>query len=103
MDVELLVVPDCPNEARAFDVTLVALAELNVTASVFVTVIDTDEQARARGFTGSPTFLIDGRDPFAEPGATVGLACRMYRTPAGLAGVPGVDEVRNELRRSVQG
>ena len=100
MDVELLVVPDCPNEAPAYGLTLAALTELNVTASVTVTVIDTDEHAQARSFTGSPTFLIEGRDPFAEPGAMVGLACRMYPTPSGLSGVPGRKELRDELRRS---
>ena len=100
MDVELLVVPDCPHETSAYDLTLAALAELEVSVPVAVTVIESDEQAQERGFTGSPTFLIDGRDPFAEPGSAVGLACRMYPTPSGLSGVPGQDALREELRRS---
>lgn len=100
MDVELLVVPDCPNEGSAYDLTLAALAELDVSASVTTTVIESDEQAHARGFTGSPTFLINGRDPFAEPGAGVGVACRVYRTPDGLAGVPTREELHEELRRA---
>jgi len=37
---------------------------------------------------GSPSVLVDGEDPFAEPGADVGLSCRLYRTPVGLAGAP---------------
>ena len=102
MDVELLVVPDCPHETSAYDLTLAALAELEVSVPVAVTVIETDEQAQERGFTGSPTFLIDGRDPFAEPGSAVGLACRVYRTPSGLSGVPGLDELREELCRSAR-
>jgi len=100
MDVELLVVPDCPNEVSAYDLTRAALAELDVSASVTTTVIESDEQAHARGFTGSPTFLINGRDPFAEPGAGVGVACRVYLTPDGLAGVPTLEELREELRRA---
>ncbi len=103
MDMELLVVPDCPHEASAYHLTVAALAELHVSASVSVTVIESEEQAQARGFTGSPTFLIDGQDPFAEAGAPVGLACRMYRTPSGLSGVPELAELRKELRRSVRG
>jgi hypothetical protein len=83
MDVELLVVPDCPNEVSAYDLALAALAELDIVASVSTTVIESNEQAQARGFTGSPTFLINGHDPFAEPGATAGVACRVYRTPRG--------------------
>lgn len=98
MDVELLVVPECPNEAVADDLIRAALADLGVVAAVSTTVIESDEQARARGFTGSPTFLIDGRDPFAEPGAAVAVACRVYRTPAGLAGVPAPEQLRTALR-----
>ena len=105
MDVELLVVPQCPNEASAIDLTRAALRELDVSAAVTTTVIESDEQARARGFTGSPSFLINGRDPFAEPGAAVGMACRVYRTLAGVAGVPSLEELREALRcaATVQG
>jgi hypothetical protein len=98
MDVELLVVPHCPNEVLAYDLTRAALAELNLRASITTTVIETDDQAKARRFTGSPTFLVNGLDPFAVPGAAVGVACRVYRTPTGLAGVPSLDELREALR-----
>lgn len=98
MDVELLVVPSCANEKAAYDLTQAALADLDIEASVTTTVIDSDEHAQARGFTGSPTFLINGHDPFGEPGAAVGVACRMYRTPAGFAGVPTLAELREHLR-----
>ncbi|MET7543091.1 hypothetical protein [Streptomyces sp. NPDC005507] len=46
---------------------------------------------------GSPTFVIDGCDPFAEPGRAQGLAGRMCRTPVGLAGLPGPDQLRQAL------
>ena len=98
---ELLVVPDCPNQVLAHELTRAAVAELGAEASVTTTVIDTDAHAQARGFTGSPTFLINGRDPFAEPGAAVAVACRMYRTRAGLAGVPTLTELREAMRRAV--
>lgn len=98
MDVELLVVPDCPNEAVAYDLTRAALTDLGVVASVSTTVIESAEHAQARGFTGSPMFLINGRDPFAEPGAVVAVACRVYRTPAGPAGVPAPGQLREALR-----
>ena len=37
--------------------------------------------------------LVDGRDPFADPDAPVGLACRLYRTEEGLAGSPTVEQL----------
>jgi hypothetical protein len=100
MDVELLVVPRCPNEASALGLARAALKELDVSAAVTTTVIESDEQARARGFTGSPSFLINARDPFAKPGAAVGMACRLYRAPTGLAGVPSLEELREALRHA---
>ena len=89
--IEILVVPDCPNETLARDLVTSILAEHGLAASVVTTVISTDAEAHARGFTGSPTFLIDGCDPFAPDRAHVGLACRVYRTSLGLAGVPDRD------------
>ena len=100
VDVELLIVPDCPHERSASDLTRAALDELDLAALLITTVIETDDQAQERSFTGSPTFLINGRDPFAEPNAALGVACRVYRTPAGLAGVPSLEELREALQRA---
>lgn len=100
MDVELLVVPNCPNEAVAYDLICEALADLGVVTPVRTTVIQSDEQAQKRGFIGSPTFLINGQDPFDEPGAVAAVACRMYRTDTGLAGAPVRDHLREALRAS---
>ena len=55
--------------------------------------VSTPEEAEATGFLGSPTVRIDGADPFAEPGARVALACRLYRTSTGLAGAPTIEQL----------
>lgn len=55
-------------------------------------------EAERSAFNGSPTILIDGRDPFAEPGATPSLSCRIYRTSHGPAGAPGLDQLRKALQ-----
>ena len=56
-------------------------------------------QAAQWGLHGSPSVLVDGQDPFAEPGAAVGLACRLYRTPEGLRGAPTLDQPAAVLAR----
>lgn len=56
--------------------------------------VETAEDATRLGFHGSPTVLVDGVDPFADEHAPVGLACRVFRTPDGLAGSPTVDQLR---------
>ena len=69
--------------------------------SVHTTVIDSHEQAMARGFVGSPTILIDGVDPFAVPGQSPAVACRVYATPAGLSGVPELADVATALAAAI--
>ena len=69
MDIELLVVPECPNGPVAAALLRTALDDVGLTGSTFrTTVIDTQQRAVQRGFTGSPTILIGGLDPFVEPG-----------------------------------
>ena len=60
--------------------------------------VQSQDEAERLNFVGSPTLLIDGRDPFVEPGGAVGLACRIYRTPDGLAGSPTVAQLTEVLR-----
>lgn len=59
--------------------------------------VDTPEEAEALSFRGSPTILVDGRDPFAGGDDPVGLACRIYQTPDGPAGAPTVEQLREVL------
>lgn len=61
--------------------------------------VETAQDAERLEFHGSPTVLIDGRDPFARPGAPVGLTCRLFETPEGLAGSPTVEQFLDVLTR----
>jgi hypothetical protein len=98
VDVELLVVPDCPNEFGALSVLRSALERVGLTAqSVRITVIVSWEQAQERGFVGSPTILIDGVDPFDVLGQGPAVACRVYVTAEGLMGVPPLGDVVTAL------
>jgi hypothetical protein len=60
--------------------------------------VATSDEGETSGFRGSPTVLVDGRDPFAEADAAVGLSCRVYRSAAGLAGAPTVEQLLKVLR-----
>ncbi|MFI1421082.1 hypothetical protein ACH4VX_24530 [Streptomyces sp. NPDC020731] len=69
---------------------------LHDTAFTTRTIADQAEAERL-GFTGSPTILVDGQDPFTEPDHAAGLTCRVYRIPDGLAGLPATDQLRQVL------
>ena len=58
-------------------------------------VIADEDEATRWGMSGSPTLLVDGRDPFAQPGAGPAVACRMYRAEDGrLDRAPAVEALR---------
>ena len=98
MDVTLLYFDDCPRWIVAnerLDTLLVEYPGMSITRHV----VDTPEEAERTGFRGSPSILINGNDPFAGSDDPVGLACRVYQTPAGLAGAPTVDQLRHVLSR----
>lgn len=98
MDIEVLVVPDCPNEKATAERLRQALDDVGLPDTVVTTRVIADQaEAERTGFTGSPTILLNGHDPFAEPGRPPGLACRVYRTPHGLAGVPELGQLQRAL------
>ncbi|MEE6265210.1 hypothetical protein V2E29_06030 [Streptomyces diastatochromogenes] len=98
MEIEVLVVAGCPHRQLAEERLRQALDAAGLTDTGFTTrVVGDQAAAEPSGFTGSPTILIDGRDPFARPGAAPTLACRLYRTPGGLAGAPDLDRIRRAL------
>ena len=98
MDVTLLYFDQCPNWKLADQNLRTALDHAGApdVRLRYRRVQDLDEAERLV-FTGSPTVLIDGVDPFAEPEATVGLSCRLYRSPIGTSGAPTVDQFRHAL------
>ena len=54
--------------------------------------IDSPEMAARVGFHGSPTILIDGRDPFLTGAEPIGMSCRTYPTDEGFQGAPTLDQ-----------
>lgn len=93
MLVEILFIPDCPNSAEAAARVRTALNETGHSgAEIGFRLLTSGEEATAVPFAGSPTILLDGIDAFPGDGRTAELACRIYRTGTGFAGVPAVED-----------
>ena len=60
--------------------------------------IDSPETAERIGFHGSPTILVDGRDPFASGAEPVGMTCRVFRTEEEAQGAPTEAQLHSLLR-----
>lgn len=66
--------------------------------AVTVRMVRSSEEAERLGFHGSPTILIDGRDPFPADLAPASLSCRRYQTELGPQGLPPRVELERVLR-----
>lgn len=99
MDIRLLHVRDCPNHAVVRSRLEMALERTRVVAVVHDHEVLSSQEAARLGMRGSPTVLIDGRDPFADGADPAALACRLYRSGAGLSGAPSVEQLVHALTR----
>ena len=100
MRVQLLYFDGCPHWQVADSRLREALETLGNPVDVEKILVTTPEQAEQWSFRGSPSVLVDGEDRFAQPGAPVGLSCRLYETPDGVEGSPTVDQLVQVLSRS---
>jgi hypothetical protein len=101
MRVELLWWEGCPSHPETLADLRRSLAEEGVEAEVEMVEVESDEQARAERFPGSPTIRIDGEDifPCDEP-EPFSLTCRVYRLRDGRASpTPDPDDLRDAIRR----
>lgn len=95
MDVTLLYFDGCPSWQTTDRHLRTLAADLGF--DLAYRTVDTPEEAEEARFRGSPTVLVDGRDPFAEGDEPLGLACRLYQTPDGPAGSPTMQQLREIL------
>ena len=100
MNVEVLVVADCPNEGRAVTLVRRALDDVGLKRVPIRThVVSSEQDAEELGFVGSPSIRIDGTDPFDSRGMAPGLACRVYVEHGVRSGLPDISKLRQALKR----
>jgi hypothetical protein len=101
MRVELLWWDGCPSHPETLDHLERSLAAEGVEAEVETVEVESDEQARAERFPGSPTIRIDGEDLFpCEDPEPYSLTCRVYRLRDGRPSpTPDPEDLREAIRR----
>ncbi|MCX7993556.1 MAG: hypothetical protein N2651_07780 [Fimbriimonadales bacterium] len=104
MRIELLYYPECPSHERALELIYEALAQESATAEVEVIRIDTQAQAEAYHFIGSPTIRIDGRELQPQPNLPYRLTCRAFlREDGRLSPLPSLSMLREAIRTTEGG
>jgi hypothetical protein len=81
VEIAFLYFDDCPNWTTASDRLGEAMRLRGLDpATIRFQLVTSDDEAQAAQFRGSPTVLLNGRDPFVDPSASAefGLTCRLY-------------------------
>ena len=100
MELTVLAVPDCPN-APVLQQRLAGRVAGRPGVTVTRREITDLAEAARWGMHGSPTLLVDGRDPFAVPGTVPAVACRLYEGENGrVEGAPAVSALRRVLEQA---
>ncbi|MBN1283922.1 MAG: DUF2703 domain-containing protein [Anaerolineae bacterium] len=98
--IDFLYWPECPSHPDAWERLQKVLAETGVEAQVNTCVIETEAEAEAADFLGSPTIRVNGRDvdPQTPAGAPARLTCRLYfREDGRPSAIPTEAMIRNAL------
>ena len=91
MRIEVISVPDCPHTVAAVARVREALAIAGRSDAVVTErTVEDASAAGPAGMLGSPTILVDGRDPFATGGPEASLSCRLYPSADGFEGAPSL-------------
>ncbi len=77
------------------------MAEENIDEAIEIIDVETEDQAQALRFVGSPTIIINGEDIDPPPiDAFAALTCRVYHWSDGrFSPLPSPDMIRNALQR----
>jgi hypothetical protein len=98
MNIEILHIDECQNWVEAGRRVQEALDRQGLSdTAVTYRLLASPEDAAAVPFAGSPTILIDGSDAFPGGARTTDLACRIYRTATGFAGMPTVETLEDAI------
>ena len=87
----MLTVPACPHRTEMLARLEQALAMTGTDAEIQERIVADAAEAAETGMHGSPTILIDGRDPFAIEPVEASLSCRLYHSEAGMEGAPSME------------
>ena len=99
MKVELYYFDSCPSYLKALKNAREALRLEGLPEDIALIAVESDADAQAKRFIGSPTIRINGVDvegPEAEENG-YGFGCRLYANNGASAGWPSVEKVRRAL------
>ncbi len=97
VQVTIQYVEGCPHIDATYKLVAEILESRRSPGLLRTRLVNSVKDAENLRFQGSPTVLVDGKDPFLDPNAPVGLACRLYVSAETTSGVPPREELEQVL------
>jgi hypothetical protein len=97
MRIEVLYVPGCPNYEPAVERIRKVLVSESVQVGIRAVSVNTEGEAKALLFPGSPTVRINGEDVEGTGTTVPSLSCRLY---ADRSGIPSEESLRLAVTRA---
>ena len=94
MRIEVLYVPGCPNYEPAVQRIRKVLASESLRVGIRPVSVNTEAEAEALLFPGSPTVRINGEDVESTQTTIPSLSCRLY---ANRSGIPSEELLRGAI------
>jgi hypothetical protein len=102
VEIAFLYFEDCPSHEPALARLREVMAEEGVAVPVAVVRVDTEDQAEALCFYGSPTIRVNGLDIDPPVEDRPALTCRVYELVDGrISPLPSHEMIRSALRRAL--
>jgi hypothetical protein len=98
--VQILYFDGCPNWTIAEERLRDALELSGESSAIERCIIDNQEAAERLEFAGSPSILLNGRDPFRSAPGNFGLTCRVYMTSDGPSGSPALNQLISAIKEA---
>ncbi len=104
MRVSFLFYEECPSHELALERLREVLVEEGIDTNVEVVKVESEEQAHALRFVGSPTILVNGRDiDPPPPDSHYALTCRAYHLEDGrISPLPSQGMIRQAIGAAAQ-
>lgn len=104
MRIEVLYIQGCPNHVPAMEILRETLNSLSRDDKIHEVEVQTQAEAEAIRFVGSPSVRINGSDiePWARTAKGFGLSCRTYVNGSQRGGVPSRELVRRAIMEVIR-
>lgn len=101
MVIRVLTFEGCPHGEAAADLVEKTVRDLHLKADIKAIQVKSESEARRYQFLGSPSIQVDGQDiERKRRNEAPSFACRVYRTPNGITGVPPRELLVDAIREA---